>query len=373
MVRFMRKWLVPLLAGLLLIGVGCVFVPLSRQLQTRAETELTLLMDRAFAQIEEADRLAEPMIAAQTEGLLSKAAAVSRFLTHDDTLLASDALSALCEQLAIDRIDVADNEGTLVASSEAARIGLTLGAQEAFAWTMAAADDEAAALVQQDSIDPSVIYACIGRTDIEGFVLLSRDDPHVESALMLSDAEPATSDIAYGGDIIFPAEAGAEGFFFESGSLCLRRAQNDITLIAARPTMEVFAVRSVAILAFCAALACVMICGVAAYLLQLEPVSAEETEEHASISAEADDATLPEGREQAELDETTLDRAQKRRLFQKRERRAEEQTETLEAEQTEERTERVPKQTARSRKMARTSAMDLAEEDSESAFEKIVD
>ena len=83
----------------------------------------------------------------------------------------------------------------------------------------------------------------------------------------------------YGGDVLFQAaEAGADGFFYESGNLCLRRTQGDVTLIAARPTTEVFAVRSAAILAFGVALACIMICGVAAYLLRLEPVCAEDEE-----------------------------------------------------------------------------------------------
>ncbi|MEN6635890.1 MAG: hypothetical protein ABFC56_08575, partial [Clostridiaceae bacterium] len=113
MVRFLRRWLVPLLAGLLLIGIVIAFVPFSRQMENRAKTELTLLMDRAFARISAGDQITDPMVEAEKESLLSKAVAVSRFLTHDDTLLASDALAALCEQLSIDRIDVANAEGTL--------------------------------------------------------------------------------------------------------------------------------------------------------------------------------------------------------------------------------------------------------------------
>ena len=239
MVRFLRSWLVPILAGLLLIGIALAFIPFSRQMETRAKTELTLLMDRAFARIDAEDRLAEPMIAAEEENLLSKAVAVSRFLTHDDTLLASDALTALCQQLSIDRIDVANLEGTLIASSDAASIGTAIGTQEAFLWTMAAADDPTATLTQQDKTDLNVLYACVGRSDIEGFVLLTRSDAHVKSALALAGAESVTSDMPYGGDVLFPAEAGADGFFYESGNLCLRRTQGDVTLIAARPTTEV--------------------------------------------------------------------------------------------------------------------------------------
>ena len=304
MVRFLRSWLVPILAGLLLIGIAIAFIPFSRQMETRAKTELTLLMDRAFARIDAEDRLAEPMIAAEEENLLSKAAAVSRFLTHDDTLLASDALTALCQQLSIDRIDVANLEGTLIASSDATSIGSTLGAQEAFRWTMEAADDPTATLTQQDKTDPNVLYACVGRSDIEGFVLLTRSDAHVKSALALAGAESVTSDMPYGGDVLFPAEAGADGFFYESGNLCLRRTQSDVTLIAARPTTEVFAVRTAAILAFGAALACIMICGVAAYLLRLEPVAAMDEDETLSLDeATAQDDAVPEAQEQQQEQE----------------------------------------------------------------------
>ena len=372
MVRFLRKWLVPLLAVLLLIGVATAFVPLSQQMEARAETELTLLMDRAFARIEAGDRLAKPMIAAEQENLLSKAVAISRFLTHDDTLLASDALVALCEQLAVDRIDVADIEGTLIASSDAARIGTALGTQEVFAWTMAAAKDKSAAVAQQDSADPSMLYACVGRSDIEGFVLLSRNDPHIASALMLSDAESITSDIAYGGDVIFAAETGADGFFYESGSLCLRRTLGDTTLIAARPTTEVYAVRSAAILAFGAALVCAMICGVAAYLIRLEPVSAEEDEDLALDAVDEAAASQPE---LMENEEAASDHTQARkRLFQKQERQRPEPPELTEAEQQHEKAvEHAPRQIARAKKRTHDSASQQTQEDSESAFEKIVE
>ena len=74
-------------------------------------------------------------------------------------------------------------DGRLIASSQASRIGLDLGAQSAFTWAMEAADDAQAALTQTDETDQSLLYACVGRTDIEGFVLLTRDDPYVDDAL----------------------------------------------------------------------------------------------------------------------------------------------------------------------------------------------
>ena len=374
MVRFLRSWLVPILAGLLLIGIALAFIPFSRQMETRAKTELTLLMDRAFARIDAEDRLAEPMIAAEEENLLSKAVAVSRFLPHDDTLLASDALTALCQQLSIDRIDVANLEGTLIASSDAASIGTAIGTQEAFLWTMAAADDPTATLTQQDKTDLNVLYACVGRSDIEGFVLLTRSDAHVKSALALAGAESVTSDMPYGGDVLFPAEAGADGFFYESGNLCLRRTQGDVTLIAARPTTEVFAVRTAAILAFGAALACIMICGVAAYLLRLEPVAATEEDETLS----RDEAVLQheeplEAQEQQEQEQ----KRRRRKLPRTREQDEEEVLAEAVAEverEHEQALEHAPRQISRGKKRAHETAADEgAQGNDEDGFEKIVE
>ena len=70
-----------------------------------------------------------------------------------------------------------------------------------------------AQLTQQDATDESLLYACVGRSDIEGFILLTRDDAHVESVLMLSNPESITSDLPYGGDVLFTAEKGDDGFF----------------------------------------------------------------------------------------------------------------------------------------------------------------
>lgn len=369
MVGFLRKWLVLLLAGLLLIGIAIAFIPFSRHMESRAESELKLLMDRAFARIEAGDQLADPMIAAQEENLLSKAAAVSRILTHDDSLLASDALAALCEQLTIDRIDVADVEGNITASSDAARIGIPIGQQPEFTWTMSAAADATAQLTQQDASNPMVLYACVGRSDIEGFVLLTREDTNVRDALALSGAESITSDMPYGGDVLFPAEAGPDGFFYESGNLCLRQTKGDVTLIAARPTTEVYAVRTAAILAFGVAFACIMICGVAAYLLRLEPVSTEEEE-----TEEQQEALPPEEEPQAELLAEPEQPRERRRLFRKRERAEEEAAESVDeevAEQHEQAVEHAPRQVSRTKKRAHDEQAE--ETDSENGFEKIVE
>ena len=375
MVRFLRKWLVPLLAALMLIGIAIALIPFSRQMETRAKSELTLLMDRAFARISAASEQADPMIEAEEESLLSKAAAVSRILTHDDALLASDALTAICEQLSIDRIDIANVEGTLIASSDAASIGTALGTQDAFKWTMAAADDATAALTQADASDPSILYACIGRSDIEGFILLTRNDTSVETAMTSANPDKITSDLPYGGDVLFTAEKGADGFFYESNNLCLRRTQGDVTLIAARPTSEVFAVRNAATLAFCAALACIMICGVAAYLLNLELVTTDEAEdreeaeqpEEVLLSQEDEETEAPRGAE----------RKSRKPGHKRHERFSEEAVETPEKEEVEEQHEQAlehaPRQVVRNRKRPHTPEGETEQKNEEDAFEKIVD
>ncbi len=344
-------------------------------MEDRAKTELTLLMDRAFARISTEDQLSDPIVKAEEENLLNKAVAVSRFLAHDDSLLASDALLALCEQLSIDKIDVADAEGTLIASSDAARIGTAVGTQEAFSWVMAAVDDASAALMQADADDPSVLYACIGRSDIEGFILLTRDDPYVESALMLSSTESVTSDLPYSGDLLFEAaEAGADGFFYDSGNLCLRRTQDGVTMIAARPLTEVYAFRNAALLGFGAALVCVMICGVAAYLLNLEVVTTEDDETIEQIAPE-NEAALQQ--ENSELEAFPEDEPRPRkRLFKKRERiaqEAEEQIETEVEQQHEQSLEHAPRQVVRGKKKTRVPAEEAEEKNDEDAFEKIVE
>ena len=375
MVRFLRKWLVPLLAVLMLIGIAIAFVPFSRQMETRAKSELTLLMDRAFARITAASEQADPMIDAEKESLLSKGAAVSRILTHDDALLASDALKALCEQLSVDRIDIANAEGTLIASSDAASIGTALGTQANFTWTMAAADDATAALTQVDANDPSILYACVGRSDIEGFILLTRNDANVETAMTSTSPEKITSDLPYGGDILFTAEKGANGFFYESNNLCLRRTQGDVTLIAARPTTEVFAVRNAAILAFCAALACIMICGVAAYLLNLELITTDETEEREDTEQPEEDLLSQQGEEAEALPEA--EEKPRKWRNKKRERMIVEAQETPEAEEVEEQHEQAlehaPRQVARNRKRAHAPEGEAEQKNEEDAFEKIVD
>ena len=359
----------------MLIGIAIAFVPFSRQMETRAKSELTLLMDRAFARITAASEQADPMIDAEKESLLSKGAAVSRILTHDDALLASDALKALCEQLSVDRIDIANAEGTLIASSDAASIGTALGTQANFTWTMAAADDATAALTQADANDPSILYACVGRSDIEGFILLTRNDTNVETAMTSTSPEKITSDLPYGGDILFTAEKGADGFFYESNNLCLRRTQGDVTLIAARPTTEVFAVRNAAILAFCAALACIMICGVAAYLLNLELITTDETEEREDTEQPEEELLSQQGEEAEALPEA--EEKPRKWRNKKRERMMAEAQETPEAEEAEEQHEQAlehaPRQIVRNRKRPHAPEDEAEQKNEEDAFEKIVD
>ena len=374
MLRFLRLWLVPILALLMLIGIAAAFVPFSQHAQARAEQELTLLMDRAFEHVGAGMRLTSPVIAAEEESLTSKADAVARFLAHDDALLETDALKALCDQLTIDRIDVADAEGTLIASSDETRVALPLGAQDAFAWTMAAADDANAALTQADETHPSVLYACVGRTDIEGFVLLTRDDPHVSAALEGSGIEASIANLSYSKDVVLLADIGGEdGFFQQSGNLCLRRTADGVTLIAARPLGDVFAARNAALYAFSVALICILVCGVAAYLVQLETVVTLE-EETPALEGEVGEE-LPPDQTEPETDEI------EKPLARGKARNARVQEEQPAAEDPEEQPEPpeptqwdAPQNEEKPKgRRPRKSRKEEPEEDGEEPFEKIVE
>ncbi len=376
--RFLRTWLVPILAALMIIGIAVSFVPLTQQAQARADAELTVLVNRAFSRIDKGAYLAEPALNDGLESLLSKATAVARFLAHDDALLATDALQALCTQLTIDRIDVADAEGTLIASSDNARVGLALAGDEAFAWAMPAVDDETAALTMEDETTTGRLYACVGRTDIEGFVLLTHDDANVAQAISNANAENLIADLAYGKDLLFRAETGGtDGFFYESNNYCLRMTENGVTLIAARPTSEVYAVRNAAILALGVSLVCVLICGIAAYLLRLDSVITLEEEDE-------DESTRLEAPEEINLlpDETTPEPEpeeprQRRRSRKQREPEPAPETEEAQSEpeaQPEQQAERAPRQPGRSARRKSHALPDEQEQaDAESAFEKIVD
>jgi len=287
--RFMKRWLIPIMAVLMLLCFAIAFLPLTQREENSAKNDLSGLTNAAFERIAASQASAEPVTEAEEAALTQKARAVARFLAHDDALLAGDALRALCEQLVIDRIDVADDQGVIIASSDDARVGLALGETEGFAWTMDALNDSE--LSQADEADASVLYCSVPRTDIEGFVVLTRDDPFVEQAFSAETNESLIADMAYGGDLLFVAEPdGEDGFFYESGSLCLRSTVNGVTLIAARENSVIYETRNTALVALAAMLLCVMICVVAAYLMHLEfitpllderPEPEEETEEEA--------------------------------------------------------------------------------------------
>jgi len=291
---------------MMLCGIALAFVPLTQREEAAAKADLGEMMDAAFSRIDSGKTAAAPVVVAEKESLLEKTRAVVRFLAHDDNLLETDALSTLCDQLGADCIDVADVDGVLIASSDETRIGLDLGAQDGFIWTMDAIETPESEIVQTNEDDESMICCCVSRSDTEGFVLLTRDDPYVDDAVAKSDPEALIEGIAYGGDLLFVAESGgADGYFYDAGSLCLRRTQDDVTLIAARDVSDVFAARNAALFALVVGIICVIICGVAAYLLRLEPVvlldedgnRIESGEERASLNpgkTEADAQTPPE-------------------------------------------------------------------------------
>ncbi len=291
--RFLRTVLIPIIGVLILAIVALGMAALTRRAEEKAKAELTALADAAFLRIARERQAAEPAAEAAKQNLLDKAVAVARFLAHDDALLASDALLVLCEQLNVDRIDVSDASGALLASSDTTRVGLMLTAEEAYAWTNEVLEDPAKQLTSADEATPSLVFACVPRTDIEGFVLIARNDPSVRAVLAAAGADALFDDLAVGSDLLFYADKdGADGFFYESGSLCLLKTKDGVALIAARPTADVFAERNAMLAAFGIALLCAVILGVAAYLAALS--GGAETGEPAD---EAEPEALPPSRE----------------------------------------------------------------------------
>lgn len=364
----------------MLLCLIAAFFPLSVREETRAKDDLTQLMNTAFARIEASQSAADPVVAAEQASLLSKARAVTRFLEHDDTLLATDALSALCSQLVIGQIDVANAEGTLIASSDATRIGLNLGAEAGFDWVMGAVEDPTAELLKTAENDRSILYCCLPRADIEGFVLLTSDDTAVDDALALSSVDALIADLPYGGDLLFQAApGGADGFFTDSGALCLRKTADDVTLIAARQNSVVYNARNVALIAVAALLLCVMICVVSAYLLHIELITVvanEETDTEPEEDAESVETLPEEPLPEEELFATPRARREKRRkrpeTFSEEllEQQGQPEEETLE--EHDRAVENAPRQVGRRRQRPEDKDTDQPGND-EDPFDKIVD
>lgn len=379
--RFFRKWLIPIIAGVMLLCLIAAFLPLTKREETRAKDDLTQLMNTAFARIEASQSAADPVVAAEQASLLSKARAVTRFLEHDDTLLATDALATLCAQLTIGQIDVANAEGTLIASSNAASIGTAPGSQKEFEWLLDALEDPTAELLKTNENDTSILYCCLPRADIEGFILLTSDDAIVDAALTRSSVDVLIADLPYGGDLLFRAEpGGADGFFTDSGSLCLRKTVDGVTLIAARENSVVYNARNVALVAVAAILLCVMICVISAYLLHIELITVVdrgEPEDEQEENAPGAEALLSEHNLPPE-EETAPPRARR----EKRRKRPETFTEELleqQARQEEEAleeheraVENAPRQIGRKRQKPKSKEAEEPSND-EDPFDKIVD
>jgi len=333
--------LVALILALLTLGT----ISMTRSGEAKAKAELTALADAGFARMAAQTRSAEPIAATARDNLTSKAAAVARFLAHDDALLDTDALLVFCAQLDIDRIDVADAQGALIASSDASRIGLALAAQDGFDWTSGVLDDPTLQLSQVDETNPSLVYACVPRTDIEGFVLAARDDPAIRAALAVVQAGFNADDLAAGGDLLFRADTeGEDGFFYEAGSLCLRKTKDGVALIAARPTASVFAERNALLVGFGIMALCGVILGVAAYLIQLSAGDADgadesEDEVDAAIASPGPEAPRKR-RERREAPEETTEDAEAPR--EKRRRKDAPQETTEDAEPPREKRRRKP-------------------------------
>ncbi len=257
--RFLKRWLVPILAALMIAGIVVSFVPLTRQAEARAQAELTVLMSRAFTRIEEGAHLTEPVLDGGEESLLSKATAVARFLAHDDALLASDALLAPARSSPPDRIDIADARTLIASSTKRASAPSARCVPDA-----GPASDESAALTKVDeTVQSSSTPASDGR--------ISKDLCSLGPNLMCpgaanADAETLIADLPYGQDVsLSGAEAAGGRVLHESDTTTPQKDGKRRDLIAARPTSRCWPFDTPRNSRL-ASRWCETICGIAAYL-----------------------------------------------------------------------------------------------------------
>lgn len=315
MKRFLQNWLIPILIVLMLVGAVCVFLPFAKRQEQKARLALDALVENAFARMESMQDAGAPGVEAAQENLTDQARAVSRLLAHDDALLASDALSAMCAQLGFAQIDVCGMEGILIASSDASRVELAIGEDPAYAWTKRVLDNpqETASITDADTV--GLLHACAAREDAEGFVLVSKQDAYAASLMSQADAGSVTADMAYGDDLLFETHAGEpDGYFTAEGNLCLRKTRNGVSLIAARPLHEVHLGRSVALLVFAACAVGALICALVYYVLHLQAPGEVDEEEERRLPPGAQDEAPSEQPDEAKqpITHARADRRRKR-------------------------------------------------------------
>jgi hypothetical protein len=247
--RFFSVWLVWIVVVVFAIAILASYIPLTRQAEMTARDDLTMLNNAAFIQLDKAQGNVDAAMEAAGANLVSKGRAIARFLAHDDSLLQTDALKALCDMLEITSIDVTDGEGVVTASSVIEDVGLSL-ATDARTPCVAEALADDTELVKQDASNSALLMGCVPRSDTEGVVLLQTQDASVKEAK--AQAEPGTvlAGMSFVNDLINVAtEEGIDGAYMLDGYYCVRSTQKNISVVAARTLGSVYLIRNAVLLA----------------------------------------------------------------------------------------------------------------------------
>ncbi|MDO4572336.1 MAG: hypothetical protein Q4C13_03120 [Clostridia bacterium] len=237
----------PLIAAALFsIAFLAVHFTLNPRERAAAVGELNALLDTAGARVEAAAEASGSFAAEADAALIHKARTVARFLAHDDTLLATDALAVLCELIDLRLITVADGAGTVIAASDASVLGRSYAEDAEMSWCLPLADEGAEPAAAQSGGER---VGGAPRTDIEGFVLVWEQNALLAALSAGMDIRAAAENLAVEPDAIQLVETvGEDGVFEQDGMLYVQRAAGEVTLIASRPLERVHAVQNAVLL-----------------------------------------------------------------------------------------------------------------------------
>ena len=250
---FTRIW-APLVVALMFVAAILVaHRTLDAKEKAKAVSELNDLLDMVAARATvDADALAMLGRAAD-EAAIHKARTVMRFLEHDDTLLATDALGVLAELLDVRAIAVVNDLGVVTAASDESLIGADYASDETMAWVMPFLADGAIPGTMGSGIERAAVAQ---RADTDGLVVVWTADALATELISQADVHEAAQNLAVTPNKIkIVNTVGEDGVFEQDNMLYVQRAMSGVTAIAWRPLAAVHAVQN-------AILTCLFACAV---------------------------------------------------------------------------------------------------------------
>ena len=267
--RFLARWLVWIVILVFAAALLFTYPALTTLTESSAEQDLAMLLDAAFTRLTLMQSNEEAVSASSNGNVLAKARAIDRFVSHDDTLMQTDALVTLGELLSLSAIDVTDAAGEVVASSIAGHIGRNVLEDDATAWTSEVAQGEGVEKTHIDEENHALLTGCVPRTDTDGLVLVQTLDIPILNAEAAAEPEQVLRDMSFIRDeITVPETTGEDLTYYDANNLYVRRTRDNVTFVASRSLAQVHLLRSAVML--CEAigmLACVVFSAVLQILL----------------------------------------------------------------------------------------------------------